>query len=234
MMSLEYPENAHLKIIQQRKKNFYIGQWKLTTKTYKELWIKYMKENPDYPVSWGSFTYLRSFYVQSANTKDIEVCCCKVHVEAQRSIDAFIKLCQEQTINIHDIQNYETFFEYLQTVCDTTDESSYVDWKCTPDKNTTCEQIKKRWEELSQEAIRKSDPDVTVPLICFVKTKYTQKSGKESERLEQHMIHVNLKQAAEDFIDDQLAKIIHHRNLRKNYRMNINDIRQPEWGMDRH
>ena len=61
-------------VIQQRNRNFYENLWYTTTLTFRDLFQKYLAENPLSPVSFGTFLGLKPFYVRSVTTKDIEMC----------------------------------------------------------------------------------------------------------------------------------------------------------------
>ena len=80
-----------VEIIKQPNRNFYQGQWKIINLTCIELYAKYLKANLNNHVSWGTFISLRPFYVCSATTKDVEVCCCKKHLHARWAIKSSIQ-----------------------------------------------------------------------------------------------------------------------------------------------
>ena len=83
-------------VIQQRNRNVFLSQWFIINVTIKELFLKYIKSNPEVPVSLGTFLALKPFYVCSATTKDIEMCCCKKHLHAHWSIQALIQCATNQ------------------------------------------------------------------------------------------------------------------------------------------
>ena len=101
------PFSATVTRIEQRGKEFFLGQWKITTKTVKDLWKKFNDENLE-KVSYGVFHDSKPFYVRSATTKDITVCCCKLHLESRWLIEALVKICKKQDILL------EEFNELLQ------------------------------------------------------------------------------------------------------------------------
>ena len=41
---------------------------------------KYCKDNPDHIVSKGMFMKLKPFYIRNVSLKDMEMCCCKLHL----------------------------------------------------------------------------------------------------------------------------------------------------------
>ena len=55
------------------------------------------------PVSLGTLLALKLFYVRSATTKDIEMCCCKKHLHAYWSIQALIQCATKQQVNLNSI-----------------------------------------------------------------------------------------------------------------------------------
>ena len=83
-------------IVQQRNRKFFLSQLFIINITIKELLLKYIKSNPEVPVSLGTFLALKPFYVCSATTKDIEMCCCKKHLHAHWSIQALIQCATNQ------------------------------------------------------------------------------------------------------------------------------------------
>ena len=101
--------------------------------TRKELYVKYITSHPDSVVSWGTFLALRPFYVRTATTKDVEVCCCKLHLHARWSVNALIKSGKKQNIDIGLLNDYSSFFNFITSECPTEDQA-YISWDCTPDK----------------------------------------------------------------------------------------------------
>ena len=75
----------------------------------KELYVRYIKSHPESVVSWGTFLALRPFYVRTATAKDLEVCCCKVHLHARWWVNTLIKSCKKQNIDIDQINGYSSF-----------------------------------------------------------------------------------------------------------------------------
>ena len=70
------------------------------------------------------------------------MCCCTTHLHAW-SICALIECAEKQKINIA-YSDYTNFFEVLMREGSFT----YIQWSCTPDKKTICNQISKIWDEL--------------------------------------------------------------------------------------
>ena len=52
-------------IIKQHKKPFYESHWMIMTSTIKQLYDRYLQENPTKTVSWGTFLVLKTSYVKS-------------------------------------------------------------------------------------------------------------------------------------------------------------------------
>ena len=92
-------------IVQQRNRNFFLSQWFIINVTIKELFLKYIKSNPEVPVSLGTFLALKPFYVRSATTKDIKICCCKKHSHARWSIQALIQCATKQQVDLNSIDS---------------------------------------------------------------------------------------------------------------------------------
>ena len=134
-------------------------------------------------VSYGTFLNLKPFYIRAATTKDFEVCCCKLHLEARWTVDAIVKLCAKQNTKLQ-FENYEGFFLFLYGDCTCHDENAnvYVNWACTPDKTSMCGDIRKRWENLITYLNTYSN-DLTIDILCFEKTTIITKKGKEYEKL---------------------------------------------------
>jgi hypothetical protein len=84
-------------IITQRGRKFYESNWMITIKTLKQLFCEYLEDHIDMQVSWGTFLALRLFYIRSATTSDIEMCCCKKHLHARWSINALIDCAKKKT-----------------------------------------------------------------------------------------------------------------------------------------
>ena len=210
--------------VDKRNRRYFQAQWLTLTMTVMELYTKYIKENPEHAVSWGMFLALRPFYMRSATTKDIEVCCCKLHLHARWAVRSLITCCKKQEIDLGQVTTYETFFERITEFCPTS-TSTYIPWECTPDKKTVCEEIGKKWNNLRSYVEEIADSTVTVTMSKFVKTTYQKKNGEEGTRLE--LVHNSVDMSAIcDFIAELLPSIINHRNELKHYRQTIHDFRQ--------
>ena len=101
--------------------------------TVKELYRKYINKNPTLAVSYGTLLALKPFYVQSATTKDMEMCCCKKHLPAGWFINALISCCQKQNIGL-EFHDYCSFFEFLTSECKK-EGNTYISWNCTLERS---------------------------------------------------------------------------------------------------
>ena len=165
-------------LIKQRNRDFFQNIYKTVNIPFKELYIKYIQENPDnLHVSWGTFFALKPFYVRHVTSKDIEMCCCKLHLHARWSINALLDICKKQDLEL-SFDSYETFFNNLTQNC-AKDNLTYISWQCTPSKKTLCNDIQQNWKNLKDFLIRSSDEPVTVPLLLFDNVPYTTKKGEE-------------------------------------------------------
>ena len=111
-------------IVMKRKHQFYQSHWFITNHTYKELFMNYLNENKDSPVSLGTFLALKPFYVRPPSDKDKEMCCCKKHLHARWSVAVLLKLCEKQEIEV-PFSDYESFFKHLHADCPT-DPLTYI------------------------------------------------------------------------------------------------------------
>jgi hypothetical protein len=211
--------------IKQRGKDFFCNNWFITQETVRELLVKYLKAHPSNPVSRGYFHELKPFYIRHTTPKDIEMCVCKSHLHARWAVQALIDCASEQNICLNQIHDYNTFNEYLTSDC-TSDEFTYIEWKCTPSKNQACRHIIGKWEELKN-SVSNNDKNVTVKMQQFRYEKYTTREGKEGKRLKAVSEDVNMETIIQ-FIDSFLTNFIHHRNHLKHYRSVIHELREQD------
>lgn len=209
-------------IIIQRKKQFYENNWMMLHITYYELFLKYNEIHPNNQVSNGTFRVLKPFYVRTETEKDVEMCCCKLHLHARWAIEALINCAAKQNINIQ-ITDYKSFFDILTTNCEK-DETAYINWTCTPDKNTYCENIKENWKIISDNLVESSAHNVCVTLTTFEEVEYTKKNGEISSKLKPVSKQSSMVQIVE-FISSILSRILHHRNHLKHYRSAVSAFR---------
>ena len=210
-------------IIQQRNRSFYLSNWFIINITIKEFYVNYIKSHPDMAVSLGTFLSLKPFYVRSATTKDIEMCCCKKHLHARWSIQALIQCAIKQGIDITPVNCYYTFFEYLVDDCEK-DALTYINWNCTPSSKTLCDHIISKWDSLTQKIFEQDDGIMTVKFQHFENSDHTLKNGKVVNRLTAVCTDADMKFII-SFIFGKLPKFIHHRNQLKNYRSAMGKFR---------
>lgn len=203
-------------VVTQRNIRFYENNWYITTRTNQELYKQYIIENPTMPVSSGTFFNLKPFYVRGATKSDFEMCCCKLHLHARWAISALLKLCMKAEISLPEfINSYETFLAHLSEDC-AIDANTYISWECTPDKNSICEHISFKWDNFKT-FFQTFKTELTVPLQHFETIEHVNKSGNISKHLTAVTTSADINFLM-TFIDGLLPKIVHHRNLLKNYR----------------
>ena len=69
--------------------------------TIKVLFLKYIKSNPEMPVSLGTFLVLKPFCIYSVKTKDIEMRCSKKHLHARWGIQGLIHCATKQQVDLN-------------------------------------------------------------------------------------------------------------------------------------
>ena len=195
----------------------------ITTKTYKQFHVEYLTSNNNKHISMGTFMALKPFYIRSATTNDIKMCCCKKHLHAHWAINALTDCAKAQSLDLDTIESYDTFFEYLTS--SSAKETTYLAWECTPNKREFCKDITTKWENLRASLIERSNDEVTVQLMHFAKLEVTTKAGKKLKRLKARSIPVNITFIV-GFISSFFTKIINHRNQLKHYRTCIKSFRE--------
>lgn len=216
---------SSVSIVRQRNRLFYQSICKTVQNTYKELYIKYLNSNEEHRVSWGTFLALKPFYIKPNTLKEIEMCCCKLHLHARWAINALIQNCKLQKIDLGNISDYQSFFSFLNSDCPE-DEHAYIAWECfsfVNKKKLLCDDIMKKWQELKL-TMETSNPNITVPMMMFQKELYKTRKGVEKERLKAIKKSVDLSFIS-DFIEKLLFKIVYHRNILKHYRNTIQSVK---------
>lgn len=105
-------------------------------------------ENPEH-VSMGLFLNLRRpFYIRNVTSKDIEMCCCKLHLHAQWAVSALVKIARKLEIPL-GATDYESFFNFLYADCGDI-EQTYIPWICTPNKKIVCKEISDNFNTLTK------------------------------------------------------------------------------------
>ena len=170
----------------------------------------------------GLFLNLRPFYVRSVSSKDIEMCCCKLHLHARWVVSALMKLAGKLKIPL-PFSDYESFFSILYAECGEID-NTYIPWVCTPNKKNVCDEIARNFSTIVG-LMEGADENITVPFTHFEKkTAYNEKGeviynkkGKPVQRLVATKEQVNSKFLVQ-FLQTLLPNIIHHRNMLKLFR----------------
>ena len=84
-----------------RNRQYYQNNWMMLHTTYYELWVAYQAAHPDNKVSSGTFRSLKPFYIRTATEKDVEMCCCKLHLHGSWAITAVINVPLNKTLTFH-------------------------------------------------------------------------------------------------------------------------------------
>ena len=79
----------------KRHKQFYQSTWQILNKTYKQLYVDFICENPDHVVGYGTFLALKPFYIRPVKKCDIEMCCCKKDLHARWSINSLLEYAEK-------------------------------------------------------------------------------------------------------------------------------------------
>ena len=199
----------------KRKVEQFVHVWRITTKTYLELYKLYVEQHPDHLVCYGNFVQLKPFYVRPASNKELAVCLCKTHTHARRTIACLLSLCESQDIDL-DFTDYHSFFEHLQRNCPSVnDDATYIPWSCTPHRKCICEHQLETWNQL-KEKLATNNSEVTKTIELFL-NKEVEKNGEFKKCLTVERKEVNLDYII-NFLEEQLPLIVHHRNLLQNYR----------------
>ena len=95
----------------------------------------------------------------------------------------------KQGIDPEKIRNYKSLFEYLTGDC-SSEETTYVDWKYTPDKHSLSKEILDKWNLLKENVLAKHDGSPNVNMQCFEKLESVTK--KKEMKLNNSMLFKNL------------------------------------------
>ena len=203
--------------IRQRNRSFYQSIYEVVELPYKSLYLKFLRDNPDNMVSWGTFFALKPFYVRHTMLKNIEMCCCRQHLHARWVIDAFLQCAKKHDISFA-FHNYKPFFTYLYSDCPH-QERTYISWECTSDSKSICHHVKEKWDAVKDQilALDKETVElIKVPFLHFEKTEVISKKGVSSKKLKPIKTNASISFLF-DFIDKFLTKFIHHRNMLRHY-----------------
>ena len=133
--------------------------------------------------------------------------------------------CDKQKIDLGDVKDYSSFFNCLTKKCGKEEDSTYISWKCTPDKETLCNDIKKEWNTLKMKILERDDKKTSVPMQHFELLEMVTRKGKQVTRLKAVSTPASLEFITQ-FIEKQLASIIHHRNQLKHYRTTLSMFKE--------
>ena len=164
----------------KRGTKFYTSTWKITTLTYKELYLKFISTYPEQKISYGTFIALKPFYVRAPTKSDIEMCCCKTHLHARWSVSSLASCCKKQNIAL-PFTGYYGLFDFLWSDCEKSD-TMFVAWECCKDKTELCKHADEKWTFLKNEILEKEDKKVCVSMEYFDREstgKVSAKTGKE-------------------------------------------------------
>ena len=209
-------------IIIMRGKEFYENIWMMLHTTYKELYQKFINTHPDHLVSIGTFFSLKPFYIRTETEKDIEMCCCMLHLHARWLIGALIESAEKQSIAI-PFSCYNTFFHILTEKCETS-PTTYIPWVCTLNKKTFCNEITEIWKELSQSLLNASDKNVFVHYLHFEMVESVNRKGEPVSHLKPVMKSENIECLLEE-MHNILPNILNHRNHLRHYRNTVKFVR---------
>ena len=175
-----------VKTITRRGKPFYESMWRITHHSYQVLYKKFIRLNPDYMVSSGTFFALKAFYVRGVTTRDLDICACKLHLHARRMIEALIACSNKHQLTHIEFTDYYTFFQYIIQDCLKYDYT-HTSWNCTPNKTTVCSHVLHRWGQVIDNFslfvdVYNTDDDVRVHLELFKRIMVSTKFG-ETKRL---------------------------------------------------
>lgn len=182
--------------------------------------MKFCKEHSHSIVSWGTFIALKPFYIRHTTIKDMEMCCCKLHLHSRWSINALVECANKNHLEIPFI-DYQSFFQHLSASC-SKDQYAYINWNCTPNEKLVCDDIQSKWGEI-QEIFQHAHEKTTVSFTEFQKVPHVNKRGDTQYRLKAVKREVNHCYLI-SFINSLLPKIVHHRNMLKHYRLTHNQF----------
>ena len=150
----------------------------ITTKMqlFKQLFNEYLSSNNESPASLGTFMALKPLYIRTVTVNDIEMRCYKKHLHARWSINLLRDCAKEQNLDLGNINTYVTFFDFLTNSCEK-ESTTYLSWKCIPNKNTICSDIETKWKDLKDSLKSTSDNDVKVQLMRFEKIDLITEAG---------------------------------------------------------
>ena len=87
-------------------------------------------------VATGTFLNLKPFYIHNTSLKDMEMCCCKLHLHIRWCIKGILECAKKLEIR-RTPSDYKSFYDIFDTDCEGAD-NTYISWECTPDKKKIC------------------------------------------------------------------------------------------------
>ena len=227
--------HSAITIISQRNKSFFQSMWRINQETIAKLHQNFLKDHPMNFICYGNFFNLRPFYTRSITTRDVEVCCCKMHLHARRSIDALLNCLKLHYLTPTQFNDYYTFLTYLTMNC-ASDNYTHISWECTPSKVSMCDHVKEQWKNFVEEVslfldIEDETDTTTVKLENFQPVIVKNKVGEEKKHLKQVTTDANINFLI-TFLEKVIPEIIHHRNELQHYRSVISkfrDLFDPIW-----
>ena len=97
---------------------FFQSKWQTLNKTYKQLYVDFICENPDHVVGFGTFLALKPFYTRPVQKCNIEMSCCKKHLHTRWSINSLLEYAKKLKSEL-PFENYTGFFEHIYSDCST-------------------------------------------------------------------------------------------------------------------
>ena len=217
---LEY--SSTVRIVTKRNREFYQSIWKTHSAPIVILYKKFHRDHAANIVSMGLILNLRPFYIRNVSLKDIEMCCCKLHLHGGWSVIAIIRIAAKFEIQL-PFTDYSSFFSLLYADCGDITET-YIPWECTPNKKEVCDDIMRNFSPIMN-LLPTADEKTTIAFTQFQKqVQYDSdrqmimnKKKKPVEKLVAVKEQVNAKFLVE-FTRNLLPNIIHHRNILTLYR----------------
>ena len=140
--------------------------------------------------------------------KDLEMCCGKLHLHVQWSIDALLECCRLQSIDLGQVNDYYSFFDHITPGCEK-ETTTYVSWQCVSVTDKLCDNIKQKREDLRAAVKEASNVTVTATFVHFKKMPHKKRNQLIVNRLKTVKEDANINFIT-DFIDEILPKTIHH------------------------
>ena len=183
---LEY--SSTVRIVTKRNTEFNQSIWKTYWVPIVILHKKFHQDHAANIVSMGLFLNLRPFYIRNLSLKDIEMCCCKLHLDGRWSVIAITRIAAKLEIQLEVCDDIMRNFSTIMNLLLTADE-----------KTIAFTRFEKQLQYDSDRQMIKNKKNKPVEKLVAVKEQ------------------VNAKFLVE-FTHNLLPDIIHHRNMLKLYR----------------